>query len=329
MNENNFSIPIKLEADVRIVSEAASNVAIEIGFEKVASAELALAVSEIASNAWRHGGGGIFKISTLKNGKIIQIKISDFGKGIQNIDLAMREGFSTIRTSLGIGLEAAQRSVDKFEVKSTAEGTTIIMQKFLPMRTDVIEYGMISVPDEKYNFKGDEYLIKEFDGDKVLLGVIDGIGQGYKAHAMSTMIKNFVVKNFHLTLDSLILSCDSLLKESEITGGAAMSLAVIEPKRLTYIGIGDTHCYLLNKQSEELTNYEGRVGEYLLPKLETKVYEFSETSTFLMCTDGIKSDLLNYELPLNEAPQKMANFIFNHFHRSYGDVTALVTKYKI
>ncbi|MFK7772640.1 MAG: ATP-binding protein [Saprospiraceae bacterium] len=329
MSKNNFSIPIKQEADVRVVSEATSSLAMEIGFERVACAELALAVSEIAQNAWRHGGGGVFEILTLKNGKILQVNISDYGKGIQNIDLAMREGFSTIRTSLGIGLEAAQRSVDKFVVKSSAEGTNIIMQKFLPMRTDVIEYGMVSVPDEKYNFNGDEYLIKEFDGDKVLLGVIDGIGQGYKAHAMAMLIKNFVVKNFHLTLDSLILSCDSLLKESEITGGAAMSLAIIEPKQLTYLGVGDTHCYLLNESPIELLNFEGRVGEYLLPKLETKVYEFENTSTFLMCTDGIKSDLLSYELPMNEAPQKMANFIFNHFHRPYGDVTTLVTKYKI
>ena len=329
MSDNSFSIPIQQEADVRVVSETASNLAQEIGFEKIACAELALAVSEIAQNAWRHGGGGVFKITSLKGGKIIQVKISDFGKGIQNIDLAMREGFSTIRTSLGIGLEAAQRSVDKFEVKSTSEGTTILLEKFLPMRTDVIEYGLVSVPDEKYNFNGDEYLIKEFDGDKVLLGVIDGIGQGYKAHAMSTMVKNFVIKNFHLTLDSLILSCDSLLKESEITGGAAMSLAIIEPKRLTYLGVGDTHCYLLNENPIELSNYDGRVGDYQLPPLHTKVYEFEKTSTFLMCTDGIKSDLLSYELPINEAPQKMANFVFNHFHRPYGDVTALVTKYKI
>jgi len=329
MIEEKIVIPIEREAKVRAVSETASEIAKEAGFDDVACAELALAVSEIGQNAWRHSGGGIAEIHCYKNGKIIRVEISDRGKGIPNIALAMREGFSTIRTSLGIGLEAAQRSVDKFEIKSSEEGTTVVLEKYLPMRTDVIEYGVVSLADEKYNFNGDEYLIKEFEGDKVLLGVIDGIGQGYKAHAVSTMVKNFVIKNFHLTLESLILSCDSLLKESEITGGVTMSLAIIEPKQITYLGVGDTHCYLLNEAPIELRNFEGRVGEYELPKVKAKVYTFEETSTFLMCTDGIKSNLLSYDWEWKEQAQKIANHVFNQFHRPYGDATVLVTKYII
>ncbi len=329
MIEEKIIILIEQEASVRAVSETSAELAKEAGFDNVACAELALAVSEIGQNAWRHSGGGSAEIHCYKNGKIIRVEISDQGKGIPNIELAMREGFSTIRTSLGIGLEAAQRSVDKFEIKSSETGTTVILEKYLPMRTDVIEYGVVSLADEKYNFNGDEYLIKEFEGDKVLLGVIDGIGQGYKAHAISTMVKNFLVKNFHLSLESMMLSCDSLLKESEITGGVTMSLAIIEPKQLTYLGVGDTHCYLLNESPLELANFAGRIGEYELPKIKAKVYTFEKTSTLLMCTDGIKSNLLTYDWEWKEQPQKVANHVFNQFHRPYGDATVLVTKYII
>ena len=329
MPDEKIIIPIEQEATVRVIHETAAAVAKEMGFDNVACAELALAVSEISQNAWRHSGGGQAEIHCLKNNKIIQVIISDKGKGIPNIELAMREGFSTIRTSLGIGLEAAQRSVDKFEISSSEKGTVVTLEKYLPMRTDVIEYGVVSLADEQYNFNGDEYLIKEFEGDKVLLGVIDGIGQGYKAHAISLIVKNFVVENFHLNLESLFLSCDNLLKESEITGGVTMSLAIIEPKQITYLGVGDTHCYLLNDTPIEFPNFEGRVGEYQLPKLKAKVYKFDSTSTLLMCTDGIKSNLLNQEWLWKTAPQQLANYVFNHFQRTYGDATVLVTKYKI
>lgn len=329
MMEEKIVIPIEQEATVRAVSETAAEVAKEAGFDNVACAELALAVSEIGQNAWRHAVGGHAEIYCYKNGKIIRVEISDQGKGIPNIELAMREGFSTIRTSLGIGLEAAQRSVDKFEIKSSAKGTTVVLEKYLPMRTDVIEYGVVSLADEKYNFNGDEYLIKEFEGDKVLLGVIDGIGQGYKAHAISTMVKNFVIKNFYMSLESLFLSCDNLLRESEITGGVTMSLAIIEPKQITYLGVGDTHCYLLNETPIELKNFEGRVGEYELPKVKAHIYPFDKTSTLLMCTDGIKSNLLTHHWEWKTPPQKIANHVFNQFQRPYGDATILVTKYII
>lgn len=329
MNELCYNIPIEEESDVGLLREATSSLAKELGFDTISVGEITLAASEIGQNAFRHGGGGVAEIHSLKNGKVIQIIIRDKGNGIENIDLAMREGFSTIRTSLGIGLEAAQRLVDKFDIQSTiGEGTCIRMEKYLPMTTDRIEYGVVSVPDEQYNFNGDEYIVKEFDGDKVLLAVIDGIGQGYDAYAMSMLIKKFIEKNFALPLEVLIDSCDFLLKESELTGGAAMSLAILEAHQVTYLGIGDTHSYLYNGQKKELPNFEGRVGDYQLPLINAKQFPIEGNTCLVMCTDGISTKVSETDIPLNESAQKIANFVFNHFHKAYGDVTVLSTKLK-
>jgi serine/threonine protein phosphatase PrpC len=197
------------------------------------------------------------------------------------------------------------------------------------MTTDRVEYGVVSVPDEDYNFNGDEYIIEEFDGDKIFLAVIDGIGQGYEAYAMSVLIKNFLSENYELPLDSLILSCDSLLKNTDLSGGAAMSIALVAPGELTYLGIGDTHCYLFEKgKNAMMENYEGRVGDYQLPSISAKKYDLSDGTTIVMCTDGISTQVAHSEFDYNSSAQNMANYFFNQFHKAHGDVTVLVTKIK-
>ena len=219
--------------------------------------------------------------------------------------------------------------MDKFELQSEkGKGTKVILEKYLPMTTDRIEYGLVSVPDQQYNFNGDVYIIKEFDGDKVLLAVIDGFGQGYDAYTMSMLIKRFVEKNYSLSLEILIRSCHQLLKDSELSGGATMSLLLLEPHQVTYLGVGDTHTYLCNGTQQRLENFEGRIGDYQLPSLQVKQIPIHGAVDIVMCTDGISSQLGEEELPIENSAQDLAKFVFNHFHKPYGDVTVLVTKLK-
>ena len=61
----------------------------------------------------------------------IVIVARDEGPGIPDIPLAMKDGYSTVK-SLGLGLPGARRLMDEFEVVSTVgKGTTITMKKWL------------------------------------------------------------------------------------------------------------------------------------------------------------------------------------------------------
>jgi serine/threonine-protein kinase RsbT len=54
----------------------------------------------------------------------------DDGPGIPDIELAMRDGYSTGK-SLGLGLSGARRLMDQFEIVSeVGVGTTITMSKW-------------------------------------------------------------------------------------------------------------------------------------------------------------------------------------------------------
>lgn len=328
---DDLTIILEKEADVGIARAEARTVAKAMGFDDLAIAQIALGVSEICHNAIRHAKGGKAIISTLNQNKILRIEVKDNGPGIDDLHQVMQEGYSTIPTSLGIGLEVAQKSMDKFEITTTKEkGTSIVLEKYLPIPATTLEFGIVSLPDEHYTYNGDEYLIHSFEGDKVLLAVIDGLGQGYTAHQMAISVKKIIKQYFNLPLIDLIQRCDKHLRTTyKGDGGVAMSLALIESQQLTYLGIGDTHAYLQQgTHFRTLSNIDGRVGGQQLRSLTTHSYPLTAGDIFILCTDGINTHVSLDKVNRVFSAQNMANTLFNQFHRTYGDVTVLVLKYQ-
>ncbi len=289
--------------------------------------EFVLAISEMSHNAIRHGGGGNILIHVKKNGAVVSVRIEDNGPGITNYDLAMREGYSTVKTSLGLGLTVAQRSSDYFEIESSnSDGTVILIEKYRPLTLEVISYGLVSVPDENYNFNGDTYILKEYDGDSVLIGVIDGPGQGYDAYVFALTCKEFVEENYRLSLDSLVYGLDTLMKESNDDVGITASLLRIKPSRIEYKGCGDTHAYLvMDGVMHRLVNEGGRLGQLLYFKKGMKEYSFDKSVKVVLCTDGLST--LPSTLELSGNTQAVANRLFDQYHKPYGDATIMTMKY--
>ena len=109
------------------------DVAVEMGFSHVDQVRLVTAVSELARNIVRYAEVGSVEISMIAdNGKQgLQVKFEDQGQGIQDIELAMTDGYTTGR-GLGKGLPGARRLVDDFKIESEVGiGTTIIITKWL------------------------------------------------------------------------------------------------------------------------------------------------------------------------------------------------------
>ena len=93
------------------------------------------AISEAVTNSIIHGYGdeeGLIKIEALIEGNELTVSISDSGKGIENIDLAVQPLY-TSRPDLessGMGFTVMETFMDKMEVVSNkSEGTTIILKK--------------------------------------------------------------------------------------------------------------------------------------------------------------------------------------------------------
>lgn len=125
-------IRIDRDADILEARQSGRELGAKIGFKGSDLALIATAISEIARNIVVYAGHGEMRISIAQSGsrRGISIVATDHGPGIADIELAMRDGYSTGK-SLGLGLPGARRLVDEFEIVSeVGKGTEITMRKW-------------------------------------------------------------------------------------------------------------------------------------------------------------------------------------------------------
>ncbi|MDZ8083928.1 MAG: anti-sigma regulatory factor [Nostoc sp. DcaGUA01] len=123
------TIEIQSSGDVVLVRQAVRQLAVEIGFGLVDQTKIVTAASELARNTLDYGRGGTAKLETLEEGRRRGIKLTfeDQGPGIPNIELALKDGFTT-GSGLGMGLSGAKRLANEFEIQSAVgEGTRVII----------------------------------------------------------------------------------------------------------------------------------------------------------------------------------------------------------
>ncbi len=320
------------EKDVAKARDMASEMAFGIGFDKTECAEVSLAVSEIAGNALKFAGRGAASVQLTDNRKGLQITVHDRGCGIKNIKKATQEGYSSMAGSLGMGLNAAKRAMDEFSVKSKAEnGTTVIMKKYLPIPEDEIEYGIISLNDERYPVNGDAWVIKEFEGDKALLAVIDGTGNGFRANKAANFVKGIVEENYRSGIPVIVRKCHKKIRETFDTSSimsCAMGILLLKPRSLEYVGVGDTYIHVTGAPEKiYLQSQRGVVGDIRLPHLRSQKHRWGRNIIVIMCSDGISPSFAGDKgLPLDKSAQSIANYIMENYIREYGDATVLVVK---
>jgi serine/threonine-protein kinase RsbT len=126
-------VAIHRETDIVTARQRGRELAAAIGFRSTDQTIIALAISEIARNIVSYAQRGGISLSRLdetgRHGILIVAK--DDGPGIPDIELAMRDGYSTAK-SLGVGLPGAKRVMDEFDLASAVgKGTTVTMKKWL------------------------------------------------------------------------------------------------------------------------------------------------------------------------------------------------------
>src|SRR5580704_8652146 len=121
------SMEIRASDDVVLVRQAVRRKAIGLGLGLVDQTKVVTASSELARNTIDHGGGGMVRLDLIQNDRRsgIRLTFEDQGPGIPDIDLAMKDGY-TSGHGMGLGLGGAKRLSDEFEIQSApGEGTRI------------------------------------------------------------------------------------------------------------------------------------------------------------------------------------------------------------
>jgi serine/threonine-protein kinase RsbT len=133
MTINNYEIlPITSPDDLIRVRQTTRALSIQLGFSLVEQTKMVTAASELARNAMTFGGGGTVRLEILlDNGrKGLRLVFEDHGPGIPDIDLAMKDGY-TSGNGLGLGLGGSKRLVNEFEISSrVGEGTRVSVTRW-------------------------------------------------------------------------------------------------------------------------------------------------------------------------------------------------------
>lgn len=118
--------------DVVAARRGVSDWARELGLTVLDLTRVVTAASELARNAVVHGGGGVMCLQVVRQAdrQGLRVTFKDHGPGIPEIDLAMRDGYTTAG-GMGIGLPGAKRLVDDFHLSSTpSEGTCVTIVRW-------------------------------------------------------------------------------------------------------------------------------------------------------------------------------------------------------
>ena len=118
--------------DVVAVRQSVRQRAVELGFSLVDQTKIVTAASELARNTLQYGGGGRVTIDAVEDfgRRGIRLTFEDDGPGIPDVELAMKDGYTT-GGGLGLGLSGARRLSNDFSIESTpGKGTRVTITRW-------------------------------------------------------------------------------------------------------------------------------------------------------------------------------------------------------
>lgn len=124
--------PISSNVDIVAARKKLQDLALGLGMSSMKEVELRTAATELLTNAVRYAQGALLLIEVLEHNGLrgIRATVEDSGPGIENLEQAFVEGFSTGK-SLGHGLSGCKNLVDAFDLQTElGKGTKVVVTKW-------------------------------------------------------------------------------------------------------------------------------------------------------------------------------------------------------
>lgn len=334
--KSSLRIAVADQSYVGTVRRAFKEKAAEAGLSGEPLEKLSILSTELATNLAKYAsaGGEIFFFDeSTENITAVRLLAIDRGPGINNLDEALQDGFSS-KDTLGGGMGALRRLSTSFEVSSVpGKGTVVqcLVSQSTQGRTKsnirdklpALEIGFISAPHPAETTCGDGVAAAVL-GKMASILVTDGLGHGEgAAEASRRAIELFRQSAF----DAPTSLVSRIHAELATTRGAALALVQIDltSDRLTFVGVGNITARVYSRYSSVgCVSIQGIVGGPL-GRLKPYEYEWSPGSRLLMYSDGILSAAKLGERTISSANMTAAE-IYRDFCRLNDDATVVVVK---
>lgn len=327
-------IPVVEMSQVSQARRAAVTLANRLEFDETRAGQVALIVSELATNLARHARQGEILIRPLSDGSDrppggLEVLALDRGPGIADLSGSRRDGFSTGGT-LGHGLGAIQRQADVFEMYSQPSGTVAAAQIWRePIgrrpRSRFSVPGAVCLAHPAETVCGDDWGWRA-GPDRIAVLLADGLGHGLHAHEAARQ----AVTTFHSTFEGnaqdIVGDVHAALRP---TRGAAVAALVLQVRREVgaFCGLGNISSHVLhaNGARHSMVSHNGTAG-HGAPRIQDFNYPIPADAVVVMHSDGLAThwDLNAYPGLLHSHPSLIAGILYRDYSRERDDVTVVV-----
>ncbi|MET7988918.1 ATP-binding SpoIIE family protein phosphatase [Streptomyces sp. NPDC005281] len=318
----------------------ASRLAEQVGLDEHRRGEVALAVTEVASNLAKHAVAGTILLRIVRTPQCagVEFLAVDNGPGIADVAGSMRDGYSTAGT-LGIGLGMIARLADSFDLHSLPGQGTVMLARFWPRgtrlrppdagadrATSLVEG--VTRPISGGQQCGDGWAAR-WDGSgasaqAVLVMLCDGLGHGPLARkATLTAIRAFRTGTSG-SPEQIMTDIHQALAD---TRGAAVAVARIEPDlhRVSFCGIGNISAAVVTATSKtSLPSRPGTAGDQIRT-LRTSTHLLPQGSALIMHSDGLTEHWHPETIPelLNHSPAVIAARLLHTAGKHHDDASVI------
>jgi len=125
-------IQVRSSNDIVRARQLVRSISAEQGFALVDQTKIVTAASELARNTVDYGHGGTVTLEAVEEGgrRGVRLTFEDQGPGIADIQLALRDGFTSGK-GMGLGLGGAKRLMQDFDIQSkVGEGTRVTVARW-------------------------------------------------------------------------------------------------------------------------------------------------------------------------------------------------------
>ncbi len=313
------------------VRRAAADLTRALSFDVIRAGNVALAVTEAATNILKHAQRGQLVLRCLERSGTggLEVLALDRGPGIANMSNSLRDGHST-SGSMGTGLGALSRISDSMDVYSQPGKGTALRLEFwaepVTRAAGVPEIGAVCIPKAGETVSGDAWTVEPDRGDYSLL-VVDGLGHGVEAARASRAAMEVLAKHPSAS-PSEILHLAHLALAS--TRGAAAAVARFSTSRASgsLAGVGNIGARVESAAGRrQLVSHNGTLG-HVLRKVQEFPFDFPADGVLILHSDGLSAHwtLADYPGLMAKHPGLIAGVLYRDHDRGRDDATVVVIK---
>ena len=285
-------------SDAAAARRAAEQLAQQVGLPVARVAEVGLAVTELATNVYTHGGGGALLLRSVRAGasSAVEVVTVDSGPGIVDVGIARRHRHSTAGT-LGVGLGMVARLADRLDIASRPGRGTVLAARFEADRQACPTLAADSIGPPAAGISraasgehicGDAYAVRR-DGPRISLMVCDGSGHGpLAAAAAREAVRAFTDCTQPVSPPEVALL--RIHRALAGTCGAAVAIAELDPDahRLRFVGMGNIAGAVVNAREKRRLVSNGGIVQYREPTSRPFEHLLPADSVVILHSDGVR-----------------------------------------